>query len=333
MKKKYAVIASLVLTMFSLSACGGGGSVPSSSEPAQNSRTASVAFATSGQGGTFYTAGAGISALVTDKVPGLTVTAETTKGVVENMRLLANGETEMGFAYSSTAYDITNGAGVFAGQSYDGIRGVAGIHDGAMNIVTTKNSSINTLQDLVGKSVAIGPQGSGSADVSEQLLKSAGIFEQCTIQYLSFDDSSSSLRDGHTDALIIGGSTPVPTLIELEASKPLKFIPVDGEVREKFLKDHPYYVPYTIPASGYSSLSEPVETVGYPVVWVADASVEDWIVYEMLKAMFSDEGKSYLQNVQAAFSEMQPGLERFAAINLPLHPGAEQYYKEIGLLK
>lgn len=299
----------------------------------QSGRNAMVSFATSGQGGTFYTAGAGIAALTSDKVEGLTVTAETTKGVVENMRLIAAGETEMGFAYGSTAYEMSNGLGAFEGQTYDGLRAVTSIHDGALNIVTLKNSGIVVLEDLVGKKVSIGPQGSGSANVSEQLLTSAGMMDKLNITYLSFEDSTTSLRDGHIDALIIGGTTPVPTLIELEATNPLHFITVSGEVRDKFLADYPYHVSYTIPADGYVSLSEPVETVGYSVIWVADKSVEDWVIHDMLQAMYTDEGRAYLVNVQAAFKEMQPGIERFAAIDLPLHPGAEAYYKEMGIIK
>lgn len=296
-------------------------------------RNAMVSFATSGQGGTFYTAGAGIAALTTDKVPGLYVTAETTKGVVENMRLIAAGETEMGFAYGSTAYELSNGIGAFENQAYDGLRAVASIHDGALNIVSLQSSGIKILQDLVGKKVSIGPQGSGSANVSEQLLSSAGMMDHINITYLSFGDSATSLRDGHIDALIIGGTTPVPALIELEATNPLHFITVDGDVRAKFLSDYPYHVSYTIPTEGYVSLSEPVETVGYSVIWVADKSVEDWIIHDMLQAMNTDEGRAYLENVQIAFKEMQPGIERFAAIDLPLHPGAEAYYKETGVIK
>lgn len=332
MKKRGVIILSLLIVMSLIVGC--------TSSPAPNGgetqngdekRRASISFATSGQGGTFYVAGSGIASLVS-KVEGLQVTAEVTQGVVENVRLMASGQSEMGFSYGSTAYSMQRGINEFEGQQYEGLRAVANIHDGALNFVTLERTGIKTLDDLVGKKVSIGPQGSGSAAVAEEFLTSAGLFEDIDIQYLGFNDSASALRDGHMDAFIIGGTTPVPALIELEASHKMVLIPVDEERIEKFLEDHPYHVPYTIPAEGYTSISEPVETVGYTVIWVANEDVPEWVVYEMLKTMFSDEGRKYLENVQSAFKEMSPGVERFEAIDLPMHPGAEKFYSEEDLM-
>jgi TRAP transporter TAXI family solute receptor len=296
-------------------------------------RRGDVSFATSGQGGTFYVAGAGISSLVTTEVEGLTVTAEVTKGVVENVRLMASGETEMGFAYGSTAYNISRGLAEFDGQTYEGLRAVANIHDGALNFVTLEKYDILSLDDLIGKKVSIGPKGSGSASVATEFLMSAGLFDQIDVRYLSFDDSASSLRDGHIDALAMGGTSPIPALIELEASHPMRVLPVDQARVDKFLVDYPYHVEYTIPVGVYTSVTEPLLTVGYSVIWVANESVPEWIVYEMLTEMFADEGREYLELVQRAFKEMSPGIKRFEKINLPLHPGAAKYYEENGIVE
>lgn len=325
MKKFSIMLISLILMAGLLVGCSNPG------DPAD--RKADVSFATSGQGGTFYVAGSGIASLTTNEIQGLTVTAEVTKGVVENVRLMASGETEMGFAYGSTAYNIQRGLAEFVGQKYEGLRAVANIHDGALNFVTLQKYSIFTLDDLVGKKVSIGPKGSGSASVATEFLMSAGLFDKINIEYLSFDDSASSLRDGHIDAFIIGGTSPVPALIELDASHPMRLIPVDQARVNKFLTDYPFHVSYTIPTGVYTSVTAPVLTVGYSVIWVANEDVPEWVVYEMLKTMFSDSGRTYLQNVQAAFKEMSPGLDRFERIALPLHPGAIKFYKEAGFIK
>ena len=335
MKKNAKILMSMALTAGLLVGCAPTQEVSSSSSSTvEEVRTPiDVSFATSGQGGTFYVAGAGIAALTTRDVQGLTVTAEVTQGVVENARLMANNETEMGFAYGSTAYNISRGLAEFVGEEYKGLRAVANIHDGALNFVTLqRNTTITKIDDLVGKKVSIGPRGSGSASVATEFLQSVGLFDRINIQYLSFTDSANSLKDNQIDAYVIGGTSPIPSLIELEATNPLRFLEVEQTKVDTFLKQFPYHVSYTIPTGVYTSVTRPTVTVGYSVIWVAREDVPTWVIYEMLKTMFSTEGRTYLENVQKAFKELTPGIDRFKRIDLPLHPGAEKYYKEAGLL-
>jgi TRAP transporter TAXI family solute receptor len=334
MKNRSKMLLSLLLTSGLLVGCATQNTGSSTDNGDEEVRTPiNVSFATSGQGGTFYVAGAGISALTTRDIEGLTVTAEVTQGVTENARLMANNETEMGFAYGSTAYNISRGLAEFAGEQYKGLRAVANIHDGALNFVTLqRNSTITKLDDLVGKKVSIGPRGSGSASVATEFLQSVGLFDRITIQYLSFTDSANSLKDNQIDAFVIGGTSPIPALIELEATNPLRFLEVEPAKVDQFIKQFPFHVSYTIPTGVYTSVTRPTVTVGYSVIWVAREDVPNWVIYEMLKTMFSPSGRTYLENVQRAFSELSSGIDRFKRIELPLHPGAEKYYKEAGLL-
>ncbi len=296
-------------------------------------REANVSFLTSGQGGTFYVAGTGIASLTSREVDGLSVNAEVTRGVVENARLMAAGESIMGFSYGSVAYNIARGQGQFEGQEYDGLRAVALVHNGALNIVTRDRTGINSVADLAGKRVSIGPPGSGSAAVAEEFLRGVGMWDRVDRSNLSFNDSASALRDGNIDAFFIGGATPVPVLVELEASIDMKLISVDQANIDRFLDAYPYHVAYTIqPGAGYQSVTEPVQTVGYTVLWVAREDAPEWVIYEMLKAMYSDAGREYLQEVQLAFREMEPGQAHFESIELPYHPGAERFYREAGLI-
>lgn len=329
MKKLSIKIITILLAILMIVGCSND---TANNDSGEEDRRADISLATSGQGGTFYVAGSGIASLGTREIEGLNVTAEVTKGVVENARLIASGETEIGFAYGATAYNIQRGLQEFDGEPYEGLRGVVNVHDGALNIVTLERNNIETLDDLIGKTISIGPLGSGSASVSNEFLTSIGLLDQITIENLSFDDSASSLRDGHIDAYIIGGTTPVPSLIELEASHPVKLIGVEQERIDKFLEDYPYHIAYTIPTDVYTSVTEPVETVGYSVMLVADERVEDWVVHDLLEAMFSESGLEYLKTVQSSFVEMSPGINRFESIDLPIHPGAQQFYEENDLL-
>lgn len=320
--KKLAFLSLMFLAVFALAACN--------TEAGEFGR-ADVSFATSGQGGTFFVAGSGIAALTSREVQGLNVTAEVSLGVVENARLIASGETEMGFLYGSTAFNISRGLAEFEGQQFTGLRAVANIHDGALNVVTLQRDDYTSINDLVGKRVSVGPRGSGSASVAEEFLRAIGLWDDINIQYLGFNDSASSLRDRNIDAFIIGGTSPVPALIELEASHPMRILDIEQEYIDLFLAAHPYHISYTIPASAYSSLTQDVQTVGYTVIWAAREDVPAWVIREMLRAMFSDSGRQYLNNVQAAFAELSPGISRFNFIELPLHEGALEYYTEMGI--
>ncbi|HSB03787.1 MAG TPA: TAXI family TRAP transporter solute-binding subunit, partial [Thermodesulfobacteriota bacterium] len=210
--------------------------------PGAQTKEANISFSTSGMGGTFYVAGTAIASLVSSKVKGLKMTAEVTKGVVENARLLATGQTDIGFLYGSTAYNLTRGLKEFKDQKYVDLRAVVFIHTGALNFISLEKTGIQTLDDLSGKKVSIGPKGSGSAAEAEDFLKTIGLFEKINIRNLSFNDSAASLRDGHIDAFVIGGTTPVPVLLELEATHKVVFIPVDSARIKKFLEERPYHV-------------------------------------------------------------------------------------------
>jgi TRAP transporter TAXI family solute receptor len=303
------------------------------SSPGAQTQEASISFSTSGMGGTFYVAGTAIASLVSSKVKGLKMTAEVTKGVVENARLLATAQTDIGFLYGSTAYNLTRGLKEFKDQKYTDLRALVFIHTGALNFVTLEKTGIKTLDDLSGKKVSIGPRGSGSAAETEDFLRTIGLFEKIDIRFLSFNDSAASLRDGHIDAFVIGGTTPVPVLLELEATQKVVFIPVDPSRIKKFLEARPYHVQFNYPLGVYKSVTKPLSTVGYAVILGARKETQEWVIYEMLKTMFSDEGKKYLVSAQKAFQEMAPGIDYFKGINLPLHSGADKYYKESGLMK
>lgn len=327
-RKLTMLLAALLAAMLLIAGCGGTDNKEAGKKDTGKKATQHYSFASSGTGGTFYVAASAISSLISTKVPGLEITAEVTKGVVENVRLMASKQSDMGFAYGSTAYEALNGEGDFKNRKVETLRGVANIHDGALNIVALKKSGIKTLADLADRKVSIGPKGSGSAAVASDFLKVIGLLDKIKVSNLSFDDSASSLRDGHIDAFIIGGTTPVPALIELESTHEMVIVPVDDANRKKYLDARPYHVEYIIPAGGYKSVKEPIKTVGYTVIWVAREDVPEDVIYNMLKAMNSEKGRGQLVKIQAAFKEMSPGVERFEKIKLPLHPGAKKFYSE-----
>jgi TRAP transporter TAXI family solute receptor len=331
LKRSSIVLLAILLILSLVVGCTQKQTAPPTGNDEEKREPVFLSFATSAMGGTFYVAGTGIAALINPKVKDLEITAEVTRGATENGRLFGTGQSDMGFLYGSSAWELVRGVGDYQGEKYEDLKGVLEFHEGAINIVTLRRTGLTKLDDLVGKKVSVGSKGSGTTSVTLQFLESIGFMDKLNIQYLNFNDSASALRDGHIDAFFIGGyPTAVGVLQELDASHDLIFMAVEEDRIQTFLKEHPYHIRFTYDAGMFKNIKQPFDTIGFSVGIFTRGDVPDWVVYEMVKHMFSDEGKQYLINVQSTFNFMTNGIEYFKQIGMEIHPGAVKFYKEKG---
>jgi TRAP transporter TAXI family solute receptor len=283
-------------------------------------------------GGSYYLYGGGLSTWINEHSKDLRMTSQTTRGSVENARLINAGRLDFGLINAIATYQQRHGTGQFAGQQSDKARGVALLDTAPFHIVTYPSKGISKFADLGGKRVSIGAAGSGSATTANFLFPLAGLAGKVTVQNLGFSESATNLRDGNVDAFFAASALPLPAVVDLASTDKILLLDVPGDLIEALHKASPYYQRGTIPGGTYPGIANDVVTVEVASLLLAKADEPDDVVYELVSQMYTQASLDYMRSVYRAWSP-RPAAEIFADIEIPMHPGALRYYREKGLIK
>ena len=308
------------------------------------------AIATGGTGGTYYPLGGVLAQALSNKLPDVIITAQSGNASVANCNLIREHEIESAFVQNNTAYAAYNGLEQFEGKPVKNVRGIASLYPEAIQIVTRAEAGIKSIKDLKGKSVIPGDRGSGTAADAANILKAYGLtFDDFgSIDWLSFSGISQRLQDKQTDAGFITAGLPTAAVLELASSAQINILNIEDDMIAKITKEYPFYAGVTIPAGTYKGIDKDVKTVAVMAQWVVDEKVDANLVYNLTKALW-EKGKFVLRKDQGSAADAPSGAEIMAQAHekgkdvtlktalsgmaIPLHPGAEKYYKEIGLIK
>ena len=141
-----------------------------------------------------------------------------------------------------------------------------------------------------------------------------------------------AVKTGQVDVAVELSSIPSPQISELSILRPVHILEFLPGTRADVMQKYPQYLPTTIEKGAYNGIDQPIETVGTGAMFACRADLPDDLVYEIVKTVYSQEGVDYLGNVIAALKSMSPNLA-VSYKPIPLHPGAERYFREIGLIK
>jgi TRAP transporter TAXI family solute receptor len=292
-----------------------------------------LTLASGSPGGVYYPLGGGMAVAIEKTVPDLRCAAESTGASVENSRLVGSGNSDMGMVMGSVAHKALNGEKPFE-KKFD-VVALFQMYPAPEHIVTTANSGIKSIADLKGKKVSIDVPGSGCATMAAVILQEAGfdLKKDLTIANLSQSESVQALKDGVVDAVFFNFAYPGSAVMDLAATRDIVLIPMDKALADKLVKKYPYYVQITIPRGTYSKVDRDVLCLGDSNVLIANRNMKEDVAYKVVKAIFSNvkEGQYALTNIHPIAAQLTPA----NAVNspLPLHPGAQKYFKEIGALK
>ena len=325
--KKALVFMLLVAVVLSSAFASG---AAEAAAPAKNEIPSQIAIATASAGGAYYPVGVGLSEILKKTFPNMSVSVEVTGGTVENPGLVNLGDCEIGIANSDMAYFALVGEKPFEAE-HPNLKGwINGMAPGVVHYAVLNSSGINTLADLKGKRIAVGPQGNSTSLFLAKVLGVLGIaWEEITPSYLSFADGIQALVDGKVDMAIVSAGPPVSSIIELAASgKAWHLIDFDAEFTAKFLEAYPYYISYTIPANTYNGQTADVHTTATTNMLMVNANLSEEFVYQMTKAAFEN-----LSDWAAAANSVKTiTLKDAPNTSIPLHEGAARYYREVGVL-
>ena len=286
---------------------------------------------TGGTSGVYYPLGVALSQLYGKALPEAKVTVQATKASAENLNLLQAGRGEIGFTLGDSLSDAWKGEAEAGFKTpLKKLRGVAAIYPNYIQIVASADSGIKTLADLKGKRLAVGAPKSGTELNARAVLRGAGLSykDLSKVEYLPFGESVELIKNRQLDATLISAGLGVAALRDLATSVKIVIVPVPADVIAKI--GDPAYQAGTIPANTYETQDKEVATVAIQNFLVTHEGVSADVVYAMTKAMW--ENLDHLTASHAAAKAMKRD-NAAKGMPVPMHPGAEKYYREIGLIK
>jgi TRAP transporter TAXI family solute receptor len=285
---------------------------------------------TGGTSGVYYPIGVGLSQIYSDGIPGSKTSVQATKASVENLNLLQAGRGELALALGDSVADAKNGvedAGFKAPLTK--LRAIGGAYPNYIQIVASQESGIKTLADLKGKTISVGAPKSGTELNARAIFKAAGLTyeDMGKVQYLPFAESVELIKNRQLDATLQSSGLGMAAIRDLASVMPLNYVSIPVDVVAKI--GNPAYQSAMIPANTYDGQTEAVPTVAITNIFVTRSDVPDEVAYEMTRLMFDN--LTRLGNSHSAARDIK--LETAAKnLPIPLHPGAERYYKEKGAL-
>ncbi len=287
-----------------------------------------LTIATGGTTGTYYPLGGDIANLFNQTIPGVRANAEATGGSAANLRKINAGEADLGTVQNDVSYFAYTGTDSFEGEQIQTFCVISSLYAEYVQIVTRADSGINSIEDFKGKRISIGAAGSGVYTNALHILESAGLtLEDIDAQYLSFSESADGLKNKQIDAAFITAGIPNAAITELGSTVDVKLISLSETEVNNLIAAHPTYANLTLAADTYE-LDEDVNCVAITALLVCSKDLDEELVYNMTKALFEQEG--ILTHAKAAEITLDSA---FVGVgDLPLHPGAQRYYQEVGVL-
>ena len=285
---------------------------------------------TGGTSGVYYPIGVALSQQY-NKIDGARTSVQATKASVENLNLLQAGRGELAFSLGDSVADAWNGvedAGFKAPLKR--LRAIAGTYNNYIQVVASAESGIKTLEDLKGKRISVGAPKSGTELNARAIFKAAGLDykDMGRVEFLPYAESVELIKNRQLDATLQSSGLGMAAIRDLASTMPVTFVEIPAEVVEKIESEA--YQAGVIPAGTYDGQDADVPTVAITNILVSHEKVSDEVAYQMTKLMFDN--LSALGNAHSAAKDIT--LENATKnLPIPLHPGAERFYKEAGVLQ
>jgi hypothetical protein len=283
-----------------------------------------LSIGTAGTGGVYYPLGGAIASRLSVADPSRQYTAEVSGGSVENVNRLASGQMDLAIVMSLSAYQAQNGEGDFP-NAVSGLRAVAPLYPNLTHILVPANAPARSVSDFRGLRVSVGTAGSGTEQLSRELLAAHDLtYEDIQPRYLSFSESAAALADGAIDAAIFSVGYPAAAVLEAATMRGIRLLPVAPQVMSRMIAEHPYYTVDEIPAGAYPGVTEAV-TIPAVENWIVAMEALDAEVVTTLLNVFRDD-RVALEQVHDMAKQIDLG--RLADPPIPLHPAADAWHSQ-----
>lgn len=247
-----------------------------------------LSLGTAGTGGIYYPLGGAMAARMSLNDPLRQYTAEVSGGSVENVNRLRARQTDLAFATGNTVFEAATGGQDYA-EAVEDLRVLAPLYPNMTHILVSRGSTASSVSDLVGERVSVGAAGSGTEQMSRQILEAYGLgYDDVQPQYLTFNESATALKDGAIDAAIISVGYPAAAVLEATTTGGARLLAMEPD-RIQFLRErYPYFITGEIPGGIYPGADEPLETAAIMNWVVGMADLPEQVVDGVLRLLTDD---------------------------------------------
>ena len=313
--------ALLMIATAALVGCGGGGGGEKKSDAKKF-----LNIATGGTAGTYYPIGGAMAEILNKSIPGMNASAQSTGASVANINMLKDGSVDLAIVQNDLTYYASNGTEMFKDKKMDNLRGIATLYPETCQIVTLQDSGIETVADFRGRRVAVGAAGSGTEANARQIMEAYGVaYADITVQYLSFGEAASALKDGNVDVAFVTAGYPTAAIQDIASQRKVRLIPVDSATADRLIAKYPFYTKTKIPAGTYAGFDQDVSAVSVMAMLVTTDKMDDALGGEIAKALFTN-----LDRLKSAHS-VGKLITKEGAMNgmsVKMNGGAEQFFKK-----
>jgi len=266
-------------------------------------------------------------------VPGLVATSVASNGSVANVAAIAAGSAQSGFVQSDIAHWAYNGTGIYQGRPrVDVLRAIANLYPESIQLVVRKGSGIKSVAELRGRKVSLDEPGSGTLVDARLILSAYGLSEKdLKAEYFRAQQVADSLKDGTIDGFFSVSGWPQSAVADLAATVGIELVPIAGPEVEALIAQFPFFSAEEIPDNAYRGVAG-VKTVSVHAIWATSSKQSEELIYKVTAALWNPATRKLLDSGHAKGREIR--LETATTgIGIPLHPGAEKFYREQGIIK
>ena len=260
------------------------------------------------------------------------VKAQSSAGSIENLRKVNSGKSHFGVVYSGHVYLGREGQLKNDTKKYENVMAVSFLYGAPAQLVVRKGSGIKSTADLKGKKVGVGNAGSGAFANCELFFTHMGVWDEIERNAMGYNDAASAFGNNQLDAFWLFTAFPSGAVIMAAQTNDIDLIDLGKDATESgFYDKYPYFSKLSVPAGTYKGVDQEKASFQDSALWVANKDVSADIVYDLLSKIYTDEGLAYMKEQKKTFKAMavKKGID---GIVTPLHPGAEKFWKEKGLL-
>lgn len=263
---------------------------------------------------------------------GYETSAEATNATGQNIQNILNGDCEIAIAMQDAVMQAYTATGAYEGkEAATKLKALMRLWPNYVQLVTTANTGIKSVNDLKGKRVGVGAANSGVEINARMILNAYGItYDDIQPDYLAYGEAIDNMKNGQCDAVFVTSGLPNATVMDLGVQYDMVVIPIDGEGREKLVSEYPYYAKAVIPANTYNNKEDVEGVFVYNIMLVRD-DLSDAMVYDMLTGIFKN-----ISTIKASHNAADKNIDITFGVDdvqLPLHPGAEAFWKDNGYIK